>query len=139
MPSARTTIFGSALKSRLGVNGIQYSSSEIWRGWGWSRSVSSAWSIGVSLLWRLARRRSTVIDNFTSNPNEPQWPEPVALARLGQEDLPMWMPMRHHAFTTSPRVRFRRTVHPPYALSQPALEPADPAHFQESDQPAGAD
>ena len=28
MPSARTTIFGSALKSRFGVNGIQYSSSE---------------------------------------------------------------------------------------------------------------
>ncbi len=29
MPSARTTIFGSCLKSRFGVNGIQYSSIEI--------------------------------------------------------------------------------------------------------------
>ena len=29
MPSARTTILGSCLKSRLGVNGIQYSSSEM--------------------------------------------------------------------------------------------------------------
>jgi hypothetical protein len=28
MPSARTTIFGSCLNSRLGVNGIQYSSIE---------------------------------------------------------------------------------------------------------------
>ena len=29
MPSARTTIFGSSLKSRFGVNGIQYSSIEM--------------------------------------------------------------------------------------------------------------
>src|SRR5437773_9233734 len=55
MPSARTTIFGSALKSRLGVNGIQYSSSETWRGCAWSRRVSSAWSIEISLLGREAR------------------------------------------------------------------------------------
>ena len=31
MPSARTTIFGSRFHSRFGVNGIQYSSSEIRR------------------------------------------------------------------------------------------------------------
>ncbi len=45
IPSARTTIFGSCLKSRLGVNGIQYSSSEIRRVAAWSRKLSSAWPI----------------------------------------------------------------------------------------------
>ena len=39
MPSARTTIFGSDLKSRFGVNGIQNSSREIGFCAGWLRSV----------------------------------------------------------------------------------------------------
>ena len=47
IPSARTTICGSALNSRLGVNGIQYSSSEICLAAAWSWSVSSAWPIVV--------------------------------------------------------------------------------------------
>ena len=49
IPSARTTICGSALKSRFGVNGIQYSSSEMRFDAAWSWIVSSAWPIVVSL------------------------------------------------------------------------------------------
>src|SRR5258708_20146301 len=137
MPSARTTIFGSALKARLGVNGLQSSSSETWRGWGWSRSVSAAWYIGVSLLLAAGAAALNRKPQFTSNPNEPLQPEPVALAQLGQEDLPAEVPMRHHALTVSPVVHSSApSIH---ALSQPALESADPAHLQEQDQPAGAD
>src|SRR6516164_10968577 len=45
MPSARTAIFGSDLKSRFGVNGIQYSSSDSGDAFGWSRNLNSAWPI----------------------------------------------------------------------------------------------
>ncbi len=48
IPSARTTICGSALNSRFGVNGIQYSSSEICFVAVWSWIVSSAWPMSVS-------------------------------------------------------------------------------------------
>ncbi len=65
IPSARTTICGSALNSRFGVNGIQYSSSEMRFVAAWSWIVSSAWPIVVSFAssarvragrWRPARR-----------------------------------------------------------------------------------
>ena len=48
MPSARTTIFGSCLKSRFGVNGIQYSSSEIWRAAAWSCELIVDREFGVA-------------------------------------------------------------------------------------------
>src|SRR6185437_8620965 len=43
MPSARTTIRGSALKSRFGVNGIQNSSRDSGFCAAWLRSLNSAW------------------------------------------------------------------------------------------------
>src|SRR5512140_1937165 len=50
MPSARTTIFGSALKSRFGVNGIQYSSSDSGVAVAAPWIFNSAWPIVSS--WR---------------------------------------------------------------------------------------
>src|SRR5689334_22908514 len=47
MPSARTTIFGSCLKSRFAVNGIQYSSRESARLAAASLTVESAWPISL--------------------------------------------------------------------------------------------
>src|SRR5215831_15883187 len=48
IPSARTTILGSRLKSRLGVKGIQYSSSESWCDWTCSLGLVSAWAMRLS-------------------------------------------------------------------------------------------
>src|SRR5260370_145966 len=48
MPSARTTSLGSALNSRFGVDGIQYSSSEIGFACERPESVNSAWPMEVS-------------------------------------------------------------------------------------------
>jgi hypothetical protein len=50
IPSARTTIWGSDLNSRFGVNGIQYSSSERRFDTACSWIVSSAWPIVFSFL-----------------------------------------------------------------------------------------
>src|SRR3974377_1685639 len=64
MPSARTTILGSCLKSRFGVNGIQYSSSDSARFAAVSLTVESACPMsalrsirgyGQILLHRVAR------------------------------------------------------------------------------------
>src|SRR6185436_17666228 len=63
MPSARTTILGSDLNSRFGVNGIQYSSSETWVSGDLSRRLVSACPIRFSSspakpTPRLGRRRA---------------------------------------------------------------------------------
>ena len=72
IPSARTTICGSALKSRFGVNGIQYSSSEMRFDATCSWIVSSAWPIVFSFVGVRAGRASATPGRHmlgsTSNP-----------------------------------------------------------------------
>src|SRR5881396_4056708 len=144
MPSARTTIFGSDLKSRLGVNGIQYSSSEIRRGCSWSRSVNSAWPIVISSCGKSRAAENSAAGKPLCSPNALSRLEPVVGTAVGQAGhLPSRRRMRHDAAcagTFSPSQEFNHSRPISHvALSGTDVEPADPAHLQEPDQPAGTD